>query len=213
MNFRPTEKSLNLIRQIAEQVPTFHHHYHVLYDIAKEFYSEHKTINYLEIGCYKGASACLMLSRPNTTVISIDSLNASSKEEINQSIALFKNKESKFKLIVGNSQSPETESDFEFFNDGNGIDILFIDAGHKYQDVLNDFSIYSKYLNKNGFIVFDDYNDKEYCPEVKTAVDYLVQNNFSNDREWVVMGTYNNLLGAHPKDMLDGNCFVVRKIV
>ena len=61
--------TLDIISRISSSVRTFHHHFHVLYDIAKTYEG---TINYVEIGCYAGASACLMAQRPNTNIYSID---------------------------------------------------------------------------------------------------------------------------------------------
>jgi predicted O-methyltransferase YrrM len=66
-----TKDSLDLVLEITKKInnQTFHHHYHILYDIANTFDGE---INYVEIGCYAGGSACLMLQRPKTNVVSID---------------------------------------------------------------------------------------------------------------------------------------------
>jgi hypothetical protein len=213
MNFKPSQKSLELVRNIAETIPTFHHHYHLLYDIATEFFRPSYTITYLEIGTYKGASASLMLQRPNTDILSIDRLEVSSKEEIENNIKLFKNqKDTYFKLIIGDSNSDDTENTLVYFNQEKGIDILFIDGGHTSHDVINDFERYVKYLNKDGFIIFDDYNDEKHSPEVKKAVDYIVSTYLADSSQWVVMGNYNNQLQAHPAELKDGNCFVVRKI-
>jgi hypothetical protein len=68
-----TIESLNLTQKISNEIndQTFHHHYHVLYDIAN-IYPVSYTLTYVEIGCYAGGSACLMLQRPNTNVVSID---------------------------------------------------------------------------------------------------------------------------------------------
>ena len=68
-----TQESLTLTRTISDSInnQTMHHHYHILYDIANT-YSKDTNITYVEIGCYAGGSACLVLQRPNTKVISID---------------------------------------------------------------------------------------------------------------------------------------------
>jgi len=54
------------------------------------------------------------------------------------------------------------------------IDILFIDGGHSYRDVLNDWNNYIDFVNPGGFICFDDYYDDIYSPEVRHAVDSIV---------------------------------------
>ncbi|MFD1678255.1 class I SAM-dependent methyltransferase [Alicyclobacillus fodiniaquatilis] len=40
--------------------------------------------------------------------------------------------------------------------DGQPIGLLFIDAGHDFEDVLKDFEFWSPFVVKDGFIVFDD---------------------------------------------------------
>ena len=62
-----TQKSIDLLGEIVSNgVQTFHHHYHILYDIADSI--NKKEIKYVEIGCYAGGSACLMLQRKETNV-------------------------------------------------------------------------------------------------------------------------------------------------
>ena len=55
----------------------------------------------------------------------------------------------------------------------HNIDFLFIDGDHSYNGVYQDFMDYKLKINKNGLIVFDNYND-ECWPEVKKAVDKIV---------------------------------------
>jgi hypothetical protein len=59
-----------------------------------------------------------------------------------------------------------------------------------------------------GYIVFDDYNDSEYSPEVKPTVDEIVK----NTSEYEVIGAIENTLGARPRTLLEGNCFILRKL-
>jgi hypothetical protein len=76
-----TKNSLELTEQISNNIEnkTFHHHYYILYDIASTYPIDYE-VKYVEIGCYAGGSACLMLQRPNTRVISIDLGQPISKE-------------------------------------------------------------------------------------------------------------------------------------
>ena len=68
-----TQDSLNLTKYITDKINhhSMHHHYYILFDIANT-YPQDTIITYVEIGCYAGGSAGLMLQRPNTRVISID---------------------------------------------------------------------------------------------------------------------------------------------
>lgn len=54
------------------------------------------------------------------------------------------------------------------------IDYLFIDGDHSYKGVMDDFNNYLPFVKKDGFIVFDNYNDNAW-KEVTTAVDELLK--------------------------------------
>ena len=97
MDLKPTQKSLDKVIQIASNVATFHHHYHVIYDIAETF--DDKKINYVEIGTYAGGSSCLMLQRENTTIISIDLGEPISKGQVFENIINYKNNNNYYKYI------------------------------------------------------------------------------------------------------------------
>jgi hypothetical protein len=68
--------------------------------------------------------------------------------------------------------------------------------------------MYEELVNVGGYIIFDDYNDKEFSPEVKSAVDGLIPS-LSN---YEIIGTLENKLGAYPSELKEGNCFVIKKI-
>jgi hypothetical protein len=53
------------------------------------------------------------------------------------------------------------------------VALLHIDGGHHGRHVLLDFLLYSPSVVPGGFIVFDDYGDFQYSPEVGPAVDLL----------------------------------------
>jgi predicted O-methyltransferase YrrM len=181
---------------------TFHHHYYVLLDIANNIKSE---VNYLEIGCYAGGSASLMLSRDKTNVISIDLGTPISKHEVLENIKLTNTKNNKYDYIEGDSQKQETKD--AVLKIRKTFDILFIDGDHQYDAVIKDFNLYSPLVKSGGYIVFDDYNDHQYCPEVKKAVDELVKNLDSYD----IIGCLENKFGARPSELKEGNCFIIRK--
>ena len=42
---------------------------------------------------------------------------------------------------------------------------------------------YNEFVNNNGFIIFDDYNDSVYSPQVKNAVQDIVKNIDTNKYE------------------------------
>jgi predicted O-methyltransferase YrrM len=213
MNLKPTQKSLDLVALIATNVSTFHHHYHILLDIADTF--GEKKINYVEIGAYAGGSSCLMLQRLNTTIVSIDLGEPIPKGVVFENIINYKNNNNYYKYIQGNSQIIETKNEVigalnnsRVLGYSNKIDLLFIDGDHSFDGVIADFNMYSDLVAVGGFVVFDDYNDSVYSPEVKQAVDALLPTLV----DYEVIGTFKNELGAYPSELLEGNCFVIKRI-
>ena len=57
------------------------------------------------------------------------------------------------------------------------IDVLFIDDGHKYIQVIQQFMVWSKHIKNNGVIIFHDYIRGVDYPNqsVREAVDYLLK--------------------------------------
>ena len=200
-----TLESLRLTQKISEEInnQTFHHHYYILFDIAKNFGTS--KINYVEIGCYAGGSACLMLQRPNTNVISIDLGEPINPDIVKQNVNNLNTLGNQYSYIQANSQKKETVEQLKNLIDG--IDILFIDGDHSYNGVINDFNLYSKMVKSGGYIIFDDYNDHQYSPEVKLAVDDLLTNNL----DYEIIGTVPNIFGARPDEIKEGNCFIIKK--
>jgi hypothetical protein len=124
MNF--TKESLDIVEKISNEMEgnTFHHHYHILYDLGREFNSQ--PINYVEIGCYAGGSACLMLQRPNTNVVSIDLGSPISPDIVKRNVHKFNKLNNSYIYLQGNSQTLEMVN--RLTNVVDSIDILFIDA-------------------------------------------------------------------------------------
>lgn len=201
-----TKKSLDTLRNISDTMfgKTFHHHYHILLDIASSYKKKEK-INYLEIGCYAGASACLMLQRPNTSVISIDLGYPISEKVVYQNIEKFNTHKNEYRYIRGNSNDQTILKEVTDFK----VDILFIDGDHSYSAVKNDFINYSSLVVSGGYIVFDDYHDSQHSPEVHKAVNDIVS---EVKDQYDIIGTFKNEFAARPENLLDGNCFVMRKL-
>lgn len=198
-------QSLELLQEISDKInnQTFHHHYHILYDIANTFDNE---INYVEIGCYAGGSACLMLQRPNTNVISIDIGQPIPKSVVLNNVNKLNKYNNKYLYLQGNSQSDQMFQ--RLYNTIKEIDILFIDGDHTYNGVYNDFHQYERLVKVGGYIIFDDYHDSD-TPGVKKAVDELITIN----THYSVIGTLENKFNARggAKDCTKNNCFIIRK--
>jgi predicted O-methyltransferase YrrM len=164
-------------KQITERIQkeygigTFHQYHSILFDIGRMFKGQ---ITYLELGCYAGASALLMLHREKTRVISVDSGKHVDPNIVKARLKKFKPfLDNKYTYIIGNTHEEEILNKTMAKVGESGVDILFIDAGHSYEDVIRDFYDYQPLVNPGGFIVFDDYHDQTYCPAVRKAVDWL----------------------------------------
>jgi len=209
MGLNPTEESLNIVENLSKTVQTFHHHYHILYDIANQYYGD-KNITYVEIGAYAGGSASLMMHRNNTKIISIDIGDPIDPQITIDNVKSNNKYENFYRYIHGNSQKDSTINHLIELLDGDKIDILFIDGDHSYDGVVEDFNNYVGFVNDGGFIVFDDYNDHWFSPEVKIAVnDILTKLDLS---KYVVIGSVENKYSARPIELSENNCFVLRKI-
>jgi len=51
--------------------------------------------------------------------------------------------------------------------------LLHIDGGHASENVWMDFLMYERFIIPGGYIVFDDYVDSKYCPEVGPTIDRM----------------------------------------
>lgn len=202
-----TNESLILTRTISDSInnQTMHHHYHILYDIANT-YPKDANITYVEIGCYAGGSACLMLQRPNTRVISIDLGQPIPKETVYSNVKNLNKFNNSYNYLEGNSQTYEMVARLKELT--NEVDILFIDGDHSYQAVINDFILYEGLVKSGGFIIFDDYND-EGCPGTKIAVDEIIK---SIEERYINIGTLPNIFGARPDTLTEGNDYIIQKI-
>ena len=205
---KPTQNSLDITRDISTKINnlTFHHHYHIIYDILNS-YDKSNVVNYVEIGCYAGGSACLALQRPNTRVVSIDLGDPIPKDIVIENISKLNIHNNKYTYLQGNSQ--DTEMVDKLSKEIDQIDVLFIDGDHSYQGVVNDFLLYVNLVKPGGYIIFDDYNDWQYSPEVKTAVDDIVE---THSDKFKIIGTFPNTLKARPAELLNGNEFILQKL-
>jgi hypothetical protein len=59
------------------------------------------------------------------------------------------------------------------------LKLLHIDGGHEARNVVLDFLLYSSLVVPGGYIVFDDYSDWRFSPDVRPTVDMLIKNGFT----------------------------------
>ena len=196
-----SRESLDLLRDINKNINLKHFHEwtHILYGIRTMLGSEIKT--YMEIGSYVGSSASLVLRNPfPTNIICIDPCSLPPSHYggvISQGETLFNNIKNNnihnynIKLCKKYSNDPMLLKHFKDTN--TKVDILFIDGAHDYNSVIKDWRNYNGFVNSGGYIIFDDYNDYKYSPEVKPAVDEIMKN---------IDRTVYEIIGS-PKNTLD----------
>jgi cephalosporin hydroxylase len=190
---------------------TFHHHYHILYDIRTLLGNEKKI--YTEIGTYCGGSMALMMQHNFETEINcIDPLHVLpyQKNIVEENIQKFN--KNNYKINIHQKFS----NDVNFINELNDnqfkTDILFIDGDHSYNGVLNDFYKFQNFVNTDGYIIFDDYLDYKHSPQVKPAVDNIVAQ--INKNQWEIIGSLSNYHKAYDGDynLSNLNEFIIKKI-
>jgi cephalosporin hydroxylase len=145
--------------------------------------------------------------KKNTNVFSIDLGIPIHPSVVNENVNKLNKHNNNYNYIQGSSHDLNVFN--KLSNHINEIDILFIDGDHSFDGVTKDFEIYSKLVKNGGYIIFDDYNDYQYSPEVKPSVDRLVLN--LTDK-YNIIGTIKNTLGARPSELVDGNCFIIQKL-
>jgi predicted O-methyltransferase YrrM len=127
-----------------------------------------------ELGCYKGRSLIAMgLSNPDAKLYGIDffgdmshrGYKGSTLEETQENL---RSRGVKAEFYVGTTDEVADQFDRE-------IDLLHIDAGHSYDECMNDLNNYTPKIIPGGAVCIHDYGQaRKDCldrPEVKEAVD------------------------------------------
>lgn len=123
----------------------------------------------IEIGVWKGKSSAFMnvMCERKRRIISIDPM-----ELPNQHLELGFYHEHIFPEITLIRGYSERSIERVLALEPKTI-LLHIDGGHLKEHVLADFLLYAPTVVSGGFVVFDDYRDHQYSPEVGPAVDLL----------------------------------------
>ena len=125
----------------------------------------------LEIGVWKGKSLFFMeMYSKIGKVIGIDPCVFENqafeidffKDALKSNIILIKNfSEASFPELLGITSK---------------LKLVHIDGGHLQNNVIWDFMLYSPLIIQGGYLIFDDYSDQEFSPEVKFTVELLKEN-------------------------------------
>lgn len=211
LDFQITEESIFKLNEIISTMEgkTFHNHYHILYDICNSI--ENDDVTYFEIGAYGGGSASLMSSNPKVKKsYSLDIGTPINKQIPINNVNKFKHNDCVYEYIEGDSTNNEIVNLVS--EKVNNVDILFIDGDHSRNAVINDFNNYEKIVKKNGYIVFDDYMDEVYSPEVFGAVNDIVRG--LNPNEYKIIGSiqYDLIQKTNCPELKSSNEFIIQKI-
>jgi cephalosporin hydroxylase len=155
---------------------------HGLYLLKK--FMEHDCRVYVETGSLFGGSLCLAMQDPTPCMfIGIDLFDGYygkerdpqtkmpiNLETVRQNIDKLNVHKHHYKLIQGSSYDGQTVAQFKDLK--LWIDLLFIDADHTRDGVINDYDAYKNFMNPGGFIVFDTYGEPNVWGEVKKSGRY-----------------------------------------
>ena len=168
-----------------------------------------KKINILDVGTARGFSAIVMASaldkmNVNGEIITIDPLPHHHKMYWN-CIDDLESKKSRSEILSPYNQLINMyinflEGEFQYaikYLSFERIHFAFIDAIHKYENVIHEFKYINQFQKLGDIIIFDDYNNKLF-PGVVKAVDEICQNynytkkviNANNQRGYVVATKY-----------------------
>jgi cephalosporin hydroxylase len=123
----------------------------------------------VEIGVWKGKSLAFMqkFSTAPTRFIGIDPFELPGQA---QEVDYFRQALFPRCLLIKSYSQNAIESVLQA---SQRFKLLHIDGGHASENVWADFLLYERFVVPGGYIVFDDYGDFAYSPEVGPAVDRI----------------------------------------
>ena len=137
----------------------FTHNINNLDFIFKKYDLYKKNINALELGSYEGNSSVFFLKYfKNIRLTCVDTFKGSIEQGNQNFNIVFDNFNFNIKDFKDSVDVIESDSNnfFENINKSN-YDLIYIDGSHYSKDVLDDAINSFKVLNKNGFMIFDDF--------------------------------------------------------
>lgn len=165
--FEKTQKELPAQRAMARRELSFHDHVKLLGYLCLLIGEAEGDL--VEIGMWKGKSLCFMsqMCGRKRRVFGIDPMELDRQAD---ELGFYHDKLfSEATLIRGYSELAVER----FQAHAPKAVLLHIDGGHAGRNVLLDFLLYSPSVVSGGFLVFDDYGDYLYSPQVGPAVDLL----------------------------------------
>jgi len=148
----------------------------------------------IEFGCYLGRSTRAIADNTNALIFAVDPWTDEYHDKDGNLIhILVPNSYEQFRANLANHiESGQLEmlrcKSQDFPRDlGEGIaDFLFIDADHRYEEVVKDIQLARKLVKKGGIIAGHDYTHHRDWPGVKQAVDEIYPESQKVDSIWWV---------------------------
>ena len=170
--------------------------YNDLYDYVADNVKPNSTL--VEVGTWLGKSANYLLDKlkelkKEVNFVTIDTFKGTDDEELHQNIVGAFNGDI-FYEFIDNTVLSNNYASFDIIKDtshnaanqftNNSIDYIMLDAGHSYEDVTNDITIWYNKIKPGGIISGDDYGGS-YFPGVTQAADEFFYKQFSRGfRTW-----------------------------
>jgi len=205
-------EGLDKIKSINNSFPRVpHHQISALYAV-KEYMKE-SCKNYLEIGVLWGSSmGLIMQSSVPCSVYGVDFFKdyngeKNSTQKVTENLKKCYKEDFEFTLIKGASESEKVTKQVSEIK--GGIDLLFIDGDHSTEGVKKDFNAYEKFVNPNGFVVFDDYG---FIKSTKDGIDQVLKGN----KDYNIIGQLESLKESKKSKNIIFNkennaCFIIQK--
>ena len=129
-------------------------------EIWKKFVNKINNINYLEIGSFEGRSTVFISQLKNTnSITAIDTWEGSDEHNGISFKKVFENFKGNINYTNKSNINFFRETSDNFFSKNKKTyNLIYIDGSHEYSQVNKDFSNSFNCLEKNGYLICDDFN-------------------------------------------------------
>jgi cephalosporin hydroxylase len=195
-DMQSAQQGLNETQRMEHPYISFHTYVHILAAIRGTLPMD-RTVQYLEIGIWKGATSLLMSrnSAP-TNIIGVDYFYfRNQRTEADWMVSSLKGSNP----ITWFHASSRSNAAIEHVRDqlkGTLLDMYFIDGDHSTHGAMADFYTFSPLVASGGYIIFDDFMDTRSSAGVREALWLLTKSGAINSHEYEIFGTIPNVAGA-----------------
>ena len=196
-NYKTKKKTLAIEKETYNNFISFNNQKwfcNNLYFLKSNLKNKENIKNMLEIGSYEGRSAIFFLSHfSNSTITCVDTWGGggSDEQKVLDSKIVEKNFDTnlkKYSELNRLKKFKATSNDF-FNNNKDKFDLIYVDGDHSCDQVYIDINNSWKILNKNGFLILDDYLwwfYKNLKMNPSTAINSFIKDNYSEFSKIVV---------------------------